>query len=257
MENIEKLDNELYQAMYGIPQSGDPDSMWAGIKNNPNILREAVKVKKDKWNEKDIVTGLTIASAMLIDYKEVDQVAYSELLSNIYSKIDIARIVVGDNSNSRYSFLLMSLWNHNFKLTEEQKAFAVNEAMRKFGATSNVHGVGAFDIRYHILRNPNWTLQEKQKLLMDFYTDADYDDCLEQWELGIVNDFSYYKGLELPTHNEYELLHEYSYGMLLKHYGSEDTANRIWSEIQFCKQMHQLRPTQLEKSFADHQKILK
>ena len=38
-------------------------------------------------------------------------------------------------SNGGYSFLLMSLWNHNLKLTEEQKAFVVSEAMNKIGTT--------------------------------------------------------------------------------------------------------------------------
>ena len=45
-------------------------------------------------------------------------------------------------------------------------------------------GQGYFDIRYHILRNPNWTLEEKQRLIMDFwYDDDDYEEALEQWEL--------------------------------------------------------------------------
>ena len=36
-------------------------------------------------------------------------------------------------SNGGNSFLLMTLWNQNLKLTEEQKAFAVDEAMNKIG----------------------------------------------------------------------------------------------------------------------------
>ncbi len=45
-------------------------------------------------------------------------------------------------------------------------------------------GQGYFDIRYHILRNPNWALEEKQRLIMDFwYDDDDYEEALEQWEL--------------------------------------------------------------------------
>lgn len=263
MENIEKLDDMLYKAMYGIPKAGDAEGIWEQIKNDSSALKEAIKVKKDKWNDKDIVNGLTICDAMLIDYKNVEQDSYNELIKSIYSNTDIARIVMNG-----CSFLLMSLWNHNLKLTKEQKSFAVNEAMNRCGATkyntcnskvgamSHFHGVGPFDIRYHILRNPNWTLDEKQELVMDFYADdSSYDDCLEQWELGILNDFSNYKGLELPTDDAYELLNEYSYEMLLKYYGSEDIVNRIWSEIQFCKQMHQLRPMQYEKRFSN-QKVL-
>lgn len=263
MKNIEKLDDMLYKAMYGIPKPGDSESIWEQIKNDSSVLKEAIKVKKDKWNEKDTVNGLAISNAMLIDYKDVEQDSYNELIKSIYSNTDIARIVMNG-----CSFLLMSLWNHNLKLTKEQKVFVVNEAMNMSGTIKHntcnsqvatmarVHGVGPFDIRYHILRNPNWTLDEKQELVMDFYEDDnDYDDCLEQWELGIVNDFSHYKGLELPTNDEYELLNEYSYEMLLKYYGSEDIVDRIWSEIAFCKQMHQLRPMQYEKKFSK-QKVL-
>lgn len=50
---------------------------------------------------------------------------------------------------------------------------------------TQAHGNGDFDIRYWILRNPNWTLDEKQKLIMDFWADDDvYDETLEQWEWG-------------------------------------------------------------------------
>lgn len=271
MIDIEKLDSKLYNARYVSHKIDDVDTIWAQIKNNPDILREAVKIRRDKWNTGDIVNGLTIADSMLIDYTDLDQVAYDELIKSIYSNTDIARIVVGGASNGGCSFLLMSLWDHNLKLTEEQKQFAVNEAMNKVGTTRNngnleytfamlhntqAHGKGAFDIRYHILRNPNWTLDEKQKLIMDFYDDDEYyDDCLDQWELGIVNDFSSYKGLELPTFDQYELLNEYSYEMLLKYYGNEEIVDRIWAEIQFCNQMHQLRPQQWELDCAS-QKVL-
>ena len=134
MVDIEKLDNELYGATYGRI-SDDYNEIWARIKNNPEVLREAVQVKKDKFNESDIVKGLTICDAMLIDYESVDEVAYNNLINSIYTNNDIARIVVDGASNGGYSFLLMSLWNHNLKLTEEQKAFAVNEAMNKNGTT--------------------------------------------------------------------------------------------------------------------------
>ncbi len=309
MVDIEKLDDKLYKARFGLPKVGDADIVWNQIKENQDILREAVKIRRNKWNTGDILNGITISDSMLIDYRNVDPVAYDELIKSIYSNTDIARFVINGASNGGYSFLLMSLWNHDLKLTEEQKQFAVNEAMNKIGTTrykkqsdeyskkldekgitddittminidgcvnpigakskneyfnymfsmmsdTQAHGTGEFDIRYHILRNPNWTLEEKQKLIMDFwYDDEEYDEYLEQWELGIVNDFANYKGNPLPTLDTYELLNEYSYGMLLKFYGNEEIANRIWSEIEFCKQMHKLRPQQWELEYAP-QKVL-
>lgn len=309
MVDLEKLDDVLYKSIYGKPRVGDYNEIWSRIKGNPEVLREAVKVKRDKFDENDIVKGLTICDSMLIDYNSVDEVAYNNLINSIYTNTDIARIVMDGASNGGYSFLLMSLWNHNLKLTEEQKAFAVNEAMNKIGttrwqqseeefskklddmgisddnttcididgcinpigqksgsqymnymfstlSTTQAHGTGEFDIRYHILRNPNWSLNEKQKLIMDFWCDDEtYDEYLEQWEYGISNDIVNFK--DSPgTLLEKFYLYDYSYEILLKFYGDKDTTDRIWDEIQFCKQMHQLRPKQCELELTPKKKVL-
>lgn len=309
MLDIEKLDNELYIARYGIPRIGDANSIWNRIRGNSDVLMEAVKVSKNKWKNGDTVNGLAISDFMLVDYKNVNHVAYNELIKSIYTNRDIARIVVDGASNGGYSFLLMSLWNHNWILTDEQKAFAVDEAMNKIGTTrykkisseyskkldengitddvtttieidgcvnpigakskneyfnyifsvlsdTQAHGVGAFDIRYCILRNPNWTLEEKQKLIMEFWEDDEtYDEYLEQWEWGVVNDAVDYKEDSLPPFDRYDLFNEWTYEMLLKYFGNKEITDRIWEEIDFCKKMHELRPQQWEIETAP-QKVL-
>lgn len=309
MVDIEKLDDALYKSIYGITRVGDYNEIWSRIKSNPEVLREAVQVKRDKFDEHDIVKGLTICDSMLIDYNSVDEVAYNNLINSIYTNTDIARIVMNGASNGGYSFLLMSLWNHNLKLTEEQKTFAVNEAMNKIGTTrwqqseeefskklddmgisddditfinvdecinpigqksgsqymsymfstlskTQAHGTGEFDIRYHILRNPNWSLEEKQKLIMDFWCDDEiYDEYLEQWELAIINDSANFKDNLVFQLEKFDL-HEYPYEMLSKFYGDKETTDRIWSEIQFCKQMRELRPQQWKLEFTPKKKVL-
>lgn len=309
MEGIEKLDNELYGATYGHPRVGDYEEIWAKIKSNPEILREAVKIKRNKWDNGDTVKGVVISDVMLVDYENVDPVAYKELINSIYTNTDIARIVIDGASNGGFSFLLMSLWNHNLELTEEQKSFAVNEAMNKSGTTrwkqqreafsnkldsmginndtttfiniggcinpigqkacseymnnkfaslssTQAHGTEEFDIRYWILRNPNWTIEEKQKLIMDFWYDAeDYDETLEQWEWGIINDDVNYKEDSFSFLDKVELYY-YDYDELLKFYGDKETTDRIWEEIQFCRQMHKLRPQQWELEFMPKKKVL-
>lgn len=304
MSKVKELDNELYKSIYGIPRIGDYKEIWKEIKNNQDVLRESTKVTKDKFRERDTVEGLAICNAILIDYKDIDEIAYKELINSIYSNTDIARIVIEGASNGGYSFLLMSLWNPNLKLTEEQKAFAVNEAMNKIGTTrwqesendfsreldekgisdddttsididgsinpigsktkaqymnhmfkslsqTQAHGTGSFDIRYYILRNSNWSIEEKKKLVMDFWcNDEVYDECLEQWEWSIINAASYIKnelnnGFIPPL--SYHYLYDYTYEMLLKLYKDKKTADKVWDEIQFCKQMHELRPQQWEQ----------
>lgn len=303
MVDIEKFDDELYLAAYGLPRVGNYEDIWNNIKSNPEILREAVKVRRDKHDQRDLVKGLAIAEAVLIDYESVDKIAYNDLIKNIYSNTDIARIVINGASNGGYSFLLMSLWNPNLKLNDDQKAFAVNEAMNKIGTTRwkerkeifsksldamgvsddntafididgsinpigektgteyfnylvsscsdvQAHGIGVFDIRYCILKNPNWNLAEKQKLIMDFWYDyEEYDEHLEEWEWNIVNDTANYKNEILPLISKDEL-YEYTYDMLLNIYGNKKKADRIWEEIQFCKQMHELRPQQWELEYV-------
>lgn len=304
MENLEKLSNELYGARYGIPifdnvGIDNVEKKWCQIKEKPEILREAIKIKRDKWNEGDILNSSIIADCMLIDYESVDKIAYDNLIKAIYTNTDIARTVIDGAINGGYSFLLMSLWNPNLKLTEEQKAFAVDEAMNKIGTTrykkerdefskkldtmgitndatatididnsrqpigvkakheylyylsemlsdTQAHGSGEYDIRYYILKNPNWTLEEKQELIMNFwYNDETYDEYLERWEWGIINVPERYLKKPPLTLDKCEL-YDYSYEMILKFYTNKKIADKIWKEIQFCKQMHELRPQQWE-----------
>jgi len=306
MVDIEKLDNELYKALYGCSSSRDYKGIWNKIKSDPLILREAVQVVRDRFDSRDIVKGLSICDMMLSDYKNVDEVAYNSLINSIYTNVDIARLVVNGASNGGYSFLLMSLWNENLKLTEEQKAFAVDEAMNKFGtvrwkemedsfseeldkkginndvvsfididgcvnpigkkthfeymnrmisglSSKQAHGTGEFDIRYYILKNHNWTKDEKQKLVMDFFADDnDYDEHLDQWEWGIINAPVNYNNDRLVFLDKSNL-YDYTYDVLLGLYEDENAAKVISGEIEFCKLMHELRPMQYE---MDNDKVL-
>ena len=129
MVNIDMIDKELYNSIYVSPRIGDYKEVWSRIKNNKEVLRGAIQITKDKFGERDIVKGLSIAEFILLDYENVDSNIYQNLINTIYSNTDIARIVLDGASNGGNSFLLMSLFNPNLKLTEEQKAFAVNEAM--------------------------------------------------------------------------------------------------------------------------------
>ena len=299
MVDIEKLDNELYKARYINKNIDEYNKIWLKIKKMPEVLREAVKIKRNKWDNGDIVNGLAICEAILKDYENVDKFAYNTLINNIYSNTDIARIVIDGASNGGNSFLLMSFLNQKLKLTEEQKSFAVSEAMNKIGTTKHkkesefyskelekngitdditttididglinpigaktkneylnslltmlsrtqAHGENEFDIRYYILKSSNWSLEEKKSLIRDFwYDDDEYDEYLEQWEWNIVNDSVNYKENEFNQFDKY-YMYEYSYKDLLRLYGNRDITDRIWEEIRFCNQMHELRPEQWE-----------
>ena len=301
MNKFKQIDNDFYL----IKQTSDKktEKYWNKIKNNKDLLKWAIKPTKDRFKEKDIVNGLAICDAILVDYENIDKDIYEELINLIYSNTDIARIVQNGYTNGGCSYLLMTLWNDDLKLTEEQKKFAVLEAMNKIGTTrykkakeeyakkleehnitdditttieidgslnpigaktkmeymnylfyslsdTQAHGRGAFDIRYWILRNNNWSIEEKQKLIMDFwYDDEEYDEHLEQWEWNIVNDDANYQEDTLDKFDKCSL-YDYSYNHLLTLYHNKGITDRIWKEIKFCEQMHELRPQQWELKCA-------
>ncbi len=298
MVEIEKNDNELYKATYGIPTLGDKNKIWGKIKENKEILTDAIKIVRDKFNEHNTLKGNTIVDAMLKNYDDIDEEIYNKLINIIYSDLDIARTVLDGYSNGGCSFLLMSLWNKKLKLTDKQKVFAVNEAMNKIGtkrdytlrekrekeleksgitddeivymdfggsvnpigkktaskymdyifksiSNSQAHGVGAFDIRYQILKNSNWTEKEKEKLVFGFYYDDKvYDEYLEEWEWNIINE-----AVSIEVNLEISDLYYYTYDEILEFCKNKKNADYLWNEIQFCKLMHKLRPQQWELKY--------
>ena len=295
MLDYEKKDDELYKAIKRINKDFKPEQIWKDIKKDEELLRWAIKPTKDKFGEKDLVNGLAICDYILKNYEDINKDIYQELVNLIYSNRQIARIVEDGFCNGGNSFLLLTLKNPNLVLTQEQKDFAVSEAMNKIGTVkydeiekdysreldnkgitdetttsinidgsinpiglrtqlkymkylfssisdSQAHGIGSHDIRYYILKNKNWTLEEKYTLVRNFYADdLEYASILEEWEWTIVNYEENYKGYSEPLFSKEEM-YDYSYDSLLKFYGDKKTTDRVWKEIQFCKTMHQLRP---------------
>lgn len=305
MKKIDVLENELYGCIYTIPRLKNYDKIWSKISSDKEILKEAITITRDKFDERDTVVAPTICDSILFNHEEVDRDIYETLVKAIYSNRDIARTVIDGASNGGNSFLLMTLWNQNLKLTEEQKAFAVDEAMNKIGtvryqnnrdeynkalknkgindkmtinipdtnipigletyymrinylasllSTTQAHGKGEFDIRFWILRSPNWSNLEKEKLVHDFwYDEEDFKTCLVEWESAIINDPVNFKDSEFlfETFDIYEC----TYQMLLEFYKDKETADRIWDEIEFCKTMRKLREVSNKKEFVPKKEI--
>lgn len=305
MEKIDALDNELYGCVYGVPRKGNYNDIWPKISSDKEALKEAIVVTRDKFDERDTVVAPTICDSILFNHEEVDREVYNTLVEAIYSNKNIARIVMDGASNGGNSFLLMTLWNQNLKLTEKQKAFAVDEAMNKIGtvryknrsdgynkslkdkgisdkmtinipstnipigletyymrinyltsllSTTQAHGTGTFDIRFWILKNPNWSTNEKEKLVHDFwYDEEEFKSCLVEWESAIINDPVNFKDSKFlfETFDIYEC----TYQMLLEFYNDKDIADRIWNEIEFCKTMRELRKFSTENMFVPKKEI--
>lgn len=262
ISNLTRLENALYGAIYGVPQTGDFKTIWNEIKKNPELMRQAVQVKRNKWNTGDTLEAITIADTMLVDYQSSDPEAYQSLVQTVFQNKDIARMVLDGASNGGYSFLLMCLWNPTVKLSEEQKQFAEEEAMYKAGTTLSkeekvsspngslpwAHGRGAYDIRYQILRNPNWSEAEKERLIYAFFKEDDYyREMLNDWEWGVVNDS--FQEDNLPS-LEIDTLYEETLDSLEKRFQDKKRAKALWDEIEFCRLMIKLRPPYPEKKYT-------
>lgn len=253
MKSFQEINSEFIEKISsGMPQ--DKVDAWVMVRSDKEFLRWAMQQCKDKWG-KDSVNAPHVCEYMLANYTDVDEVVYQRLINTIYLSKDIARISL---DGDRYSFLLMSLYNPDMILTDMQKDFAYEEAMNDYDtvrfANKDVydgvvcdHGSGAFDIRYWILRNNNWSIEEKRTLVYDFFADQElYEETLANWESNIFDEHS----LDVTNHDKYSLdftqamMYDYSYEYFYDMYGyDKDITDEVWQEIQFCNLMHLLRPT--------------
>ncbi len=112
--------------------------------------------------------------------------------------------------------------------------------------TDQAHGSGDFDIRYWILRNHNFTLEEKQKLVYDFYnSDDEYSNCLDEWEWGIVN--NNLDDDSIPLVDIDDVYHTPLDEIKEKLEGDVDSAIE---DIKMIRLMHRIRPANWEKELV-------
>ncbi len=149
IEEVKKIDDELYRVTYQQPDLEKAENLWRSIKGDFKLLQTAMQVVKSKYYERDTFLATAIVECMLIDYPKADEdpnqlsliedctyaSVYKSLVDKIYSNSDLARIVLDGYSNGGNSFLFYTLLNNGLKLNDEQRAFAIEEAMNKIGTT--------------------------------------------------------------------------------------------------------------------------
>ena len=293
--DIEQLDKQLYKYWYFVPRENEVKKIWDYILINPKLQKEAITIVKDT-NELNTVKAPTICHRMLMYYQNVNTEIYQELIQEIYSDIDIARTAVeGDKISGGLSFLLLSLKNNSLKLTEAQKAYAVDEAlnkgdskrsqeqilafkkeleknnindfqadpskltitekmrlnlqycMNKIALNSNIHGYTPFDIRYYILKNPNWTIEEKKSLIKEFwYSEEIFQDYLNAWEETVFDSiYTFTELCEDETTKEELLSLEYDQLLKLTH-NKEYISLLIIEDLTALKEIYKLKDTSPE-----------
>ena len=259
MENFNGEEKYFYDAMYAIPSEYTYESLWHQKSLDKKSLNEAINVNYDSKTKTFKLNGPIIANSILINYANVSKEIYEKLVNAIYTYPDIARTVIDGVSNDNWSFLLMTLINPNLVLTAEQKAFAVREAIDKVTTKSNddeklspkAHGQGYFDIRYFILRNSNWSIEEKEMLIKSFYPNIhEYSKALERWKLAIL--IGYLNKNGITSKEEIELAKLNCDEIISSLYEDKNTSDVIKSEIEFCKIMSELTPSDLTLSLKNN-----
>lgn len=215
---------------------------WEEIRENASLLLAAMELEEGR-EDGFAVKEPEVCAHILKDYDNVDKNVYSRLINLIYSNEKVANSLLY-YENEKYSFLYMSLLNRLFGLTEMQKAYAVQEA--KYNRMN--HGGRVCDIRYQILKNPNWEKDEKKKLIYDFYED-EYDFMLhvDEFERNVLRHPANFQN-SIVSLMQQDRLYDYSLPDLEKMYQNSDVAKEVFDEINFCRMLHQVRPITLRKN---------
>lgn len=131
-----------------------------------------------------------------------------------------------------------------------------------YGASHLNHGYTPYDIRYRILKNNNWSKEEKAKFINDFWAEQDeYDDVLEQLEWGIVNDDANFFEIDkegnhlIEIDNIYDLTKDDILNLFASQGKSQKEAESLIEEIELCRYMHEVRPMQWERADENEIKI--
>lgn len=255
-EKLKAIDNELYQCLYlpGKVNLKRASYLWEEVCRYPELLRIAIEEVFADTTHRKTVRGETICDLILKHPDQVPEDIYLALVDTVYGEQDIARTVKNGDCNGGESFLLMTLQNYELKLTSTQQSFALSEAMNKMGTTktvktgvfgmigiTQVHGVDPFDIRYEILRNPNFPEDKKQSFVYNFYAnDEDWEKHLNDWGNMVASFIGMGVG-EDPINFVDSILTMDSFD-ISSIIEDENVSTEIIDALEFVQRMHQYRP---------------
>ena len=183
------------------------------------------------------------------------------------------------------------LQKRGFKLSEKQKKFAVTCALNIVGTQKHVEekaktekranfyiangrvrnsaltrinfdkrfkkSAGAHDLRYLVLKNPNWTMEQKSSLIEQFWAnDFDYDEAFDNWVLHAMLDGSlceYIKNQDVM--NNYQKVFLFDKEVIKRRLEktksktvAEKQASKVRREFDFCDKMAELRSPSFMRS---------
>ena len=222
----------LFEKIYLSKNKKQKEKIWNKIKYKTNILEYAIQI-----NDKQFRANI-IAYKILTDKSFWNTDLYKKIIDKIFLYNELAKTKING-----YSFLILALENENLKLTKEQKKFLIFEAENcphtekyyneKRNDETNMHGYGFRDLRYKILKNISFTIQEKTNLFMFFYKD-------DEIKLDILNEFEWEiaKVLGIISEEDYSSIYHLEENDIKKKIQDEKQVKEILDKITLCKNIY-------------------
>lgn len=219
---------------------------WNAIKNRSTLLEYATQIKDNTFRSK------IIAFKILEDSSFYESELYFKIVNYIFKNKTLARARINESS-----FLSKILENKNLQLTKEQKQFVIFEAescphtekyyQEKITHESYVHGYDFKDIRYKILKNISFSLQEKTNLFMLFYPDNEV-------RFGILNDLEWEISRELDIVNkkDYSGIYCLDENDIIEKIKDETKVKEIIEKINLCKNIRNKIPEEEVEKFKNN-----
>lgn len=210
-------------------------NLWKKFSENNDFLEFATKLDNNTFNSN------LIAYYILSDQNLYNTKIYEELINKIYSNKVLARQKINNSS----SLLMKTLENKKLKLTSKQKLFLIFEAedspftekyyKENLKHQSTVHGNGIFDIRYKLLENNNFSLQEKKNLIVLLYPD-------DEIKLSILNELEWKIQTVLSSFPIRDDFYNLTKEDLIYIIGSNEIENDIIEKIELCRYIKKIVP---------------
>ena len=130
MNEIKQKARQIDELLHQLQNhSIETEQCFEHLKKWPALLKAAIEVETDEKTNQQRFFAPSIVDLMLMHYDQLEEEVYCLLLDRIFENVDLARSSVTGDASARDTFLLMSFYNPNLRLTKAQKAFAVQEAM--------------------------------------------------------------------------------------------------------------------------------
>lgn len=246
-----KFLDELKQSLMSMILENDLEPQFNKLfnkyKDKKNKDNNLFKLNYHFVSEEKVSLNKEFFSYILLDNTSIKKQVYEELIKLIYSDLNISRLTINlKNYQNSFSLLTLSLINNKLKLTEEQKLFIEKEALSSDTASHKNNG---YDLRYFILRNKNWDVEEKVNLINKFYDKITIKEKLIEWKNAIdkrtIKKLNLEELFNLPYDDYYCLLKD------------TDTSEDVWLDVRACYTLYLCNHRHNELNVEEKSRILK